>query len=89
MKLIYCPICDDIRKIRKDNTNCVCGRSWGRYLDSLNAQYGGKAIPLGIDNYSFFDALQKEKTKSRENGLGHRFQAFTIPSNCKTFVKSK
>lgn len=84
MKLIYCPHCEDIRKLALKLTTCECGRSYGRYdEDGLNAMYGGKAVPIGLANESFIVALANQP----ESGLGKRFVAFVIPKQCPTFTK--
>jgi hypothetical protein len=68
MKLLYCPECDDLIKLPLSNMLgdethyrcCFCGESWGRYIDVENAEYGGKAIPFGIDNNSFILAYDNK-----------------------------
>jgi hypothetical protein len=81
MKLIYCSLCHDIIRLRRQVTTCKCGLSHGTYLNDLNAVYSGDAIPLGIDNSSFIDALKNQPKK----GQGVRFEAFVIPFECATF----
>lgn len=81
MKLIYCPKCDDVRKIHSRATRCKCQKSWGRYLpDGLHATYGGKAIPLGFDNPSFLEAIKQQRGYTSS-----RFRAFVIQRECPTF----
>jgi hypothetical protein len=82
MKLIYCLDCRHIFNIDKVHRKCRCHRSWGHYLDNINAVYGGKAIPLGIDNESFAEALEFQ-----QDVMSARFTAFLIPKKCKTFIK--
>ena len=74
----------DLFRITNVLKECHCGKTYGWYEDNLNAVYYGKyAVPLGIDNSSFIDAL-----KSRNKvGLGIRFEAFVISEECSTFVK--
>ena len=82
MKLIYCPHCEDIRKLSHQMAHCHCGRSFGQYEDrGLNAIYGGDAVPLGFANSSFVDALRNQP----EGGMGRCFEAFVIPKQCPTF----
>jgi hypothetical protein len=70
-------------KLTKSIKNCECGNVYGWYEDNLNAvYYGDSAIPLGIDNGSFVDAL-KNRNKI---GLGIRFEAFVISEECSTFL---
>jgi len=82
MKLIFCPDCSDIIKIREEKTRyCHCEKSWGVCLDKLNVEIGGKAVPLGINNSDFLRALNM---RSEDNGWGETFEAFIIPKKCKT-----
>ena len=85
MKLIYCPYCHDIIKLRRQVTICECGKSFGTYLDDLNAAYSGDAVPLGIANSSFIGALKNQPA----SGDGMRFEAFVIPKDCLTFKRIK
>jgi len=82
MKLIFCPDCQDVISLRQTENyrTCVCGRSGGRYINSLGAELTGKAIPVGFANSSFSDALNNQP----ENGQGELFVAFVIPKNCLT-----
>jgi hypothetical protein len=84
MKLILCGECQDVRKILSTNTSCFCGKSGGRYLDNLFAEYWGSAIPLGFDNYSLVDAC---KAPDRSDGKGVKFDAFVVPRVCATYKK--
>jgi len=87
MKLIFCPKCFDVFRIyQKITRECRCGKSWGTYIDNLNATYGGNAVPLGISNFSFTNALGNQPTNG---GAGKKFEAFVIPKKCKTFKKEQ
>lgn len=52
MKLLLCPVCYEIRSLTKQKRKCRCGSAWGKYVDDRLAEYGGKAIPLGVRNES-------------------------------------
>lgn len=81
MKLIFCPECQDVVKLDYNGRYCKCRASFGAYEDDgLNAKIGGLAIPLGIHNGSLASALKRRP----HHGLGERFEAFVIPSNCPT-----
>ena len=80
MKLIFCPHCQDVRKLLRDRVQCSCGKSYGWYKDKMNAVIGGDAIPLGFDNYSLALSLKIRP----ESGSGAVFTAFVIPHKCKT-----
>lgn len=83
MKLIFCPRCGDIIALRAERRTCVCGASYGQYLDDVNAVYGGQAIPLGIANQSFAQAVRHQP----DHGQGQRFDAFVIPKICPTMTR--
>jgi hypothetical protein len=80
MKLIYCPDCSDILRLTHRKQYCICKKSWGKYTDHINAVIGGNAIPIGINNSSFVDAIWNRP----QEGLGSRFEAFVIPKICPT-----
>ncbi|RJQ53239.1 MAG: hypothetical protein C4521_08205 [Actinobacteria bacterium] len=76
MKLIYCPRCEDLRKLALAKQKCACGASFGRYeSDGWHAKIGGKAIPVGVDNHSFLTALHRKPAG---------FTAFFIKLPCPT-----
>ena len=79
MKLIYCPSCHDVLKLQAGDRKCWCGASWGTYHgNGVNVTIGGRAVPLGIDNLSFLNALAHRPA----DGLGRTFTAFVIPKYC-------
>lgn len=81
MKLILCPDCNDITSLRSDQIKvCACGRSGGRYVDELNAEIWGRAIPLGFANSTVVTALERRP----DAGQGSTFTAFVIPYVCST-----
>ena len=81
MKLIFCPQCRDIVKLKiRQHRICWCGASGGEYIDSLNVVIDGDAIPLGFNNRSFDKALASQP----EKGEGKKFNAFVIPKDCPT-----
>jgi len=83
MKLLYCPNCEDIIKLRTKVRFCDCGAISGRYLDNKMAVYTGDAVPLGIDNNMFLGAvIVWQATDGTCN-----FDAFIISKDCSTFVK--
>jgi len=86
MKLIYCSDCEDIVRLYPGRPRqCGCGRSWGRYTTSLQAEYGGSAYPIGFNNESLVSSLSRQP----EEGTGERFEAFVIPKNCPTMIRKK
>jgi hypothetical protein len=66
MKLLYCPRCKDIKKLRRLSktgdkpTQCTCGKCWGYYKENgHNAVVGRGTTVLGINNCSFFPAIRR------------------------------
>jgi hypothetical protein len=86
VKLVLCRSCQDVFKLVYDKRTCLCGKTWGRYLeDGLHAVYGGEsAIPLGFANDSLATAIAFQPTKVTS---GFRFEAFVISKKCATMVK--
>ena len=80
MKLLFCPQCQDVVKLFRDQRFCRCRQSWGRYRTAVQAEIGGRAIPLGIADEGFRGALQQRP----RDGLGARFEAFVIAHQCTT-----
>jgi len=88
MKLVFCPVCQDIFKLSSSARICHCGASSGKCLkNGLNVEIAGKAIPLGFDNYSLAKAI-RNRPENDDKG-GERFEAFVIPKNCKTVKEGK
>ena len=83
MKLIFCTMCQDLFKLSLERKNCKCGRCCGRYIDDLNAEFSGPAIPLGISNTSLGNAIVVYNKEAANLPV----EMFTIPSNCKTMIK--
>lgn len=75
MKLLFCPHCHDIRALHVHRTACKCKRSWGRYVDNRIAEYGGQAVPIGIDNSSLSDAVKM----GVDDGFGVDVECFLMP----------
>jgi len=75
----------------------MCGMSWGRYLkNGKDATIGGFAIPVGIDNKSFAQALKKRSAPPYNSHneflhftVAHSFNAFVIPVICPTVKDGK
>ncbi len=87
MKLIYCPYCSDVVRLRKDKVKmCECGKCFGKYEeDGLNAIISDKSIPIGFANNSFVDALKSKPSPT----FGTRFEAFVISKDATTIKVHK
>lgn len=58
MKVIFCPECTDLFNLSVASLRrCSCGKSWGQYKGKMQATYGGEAIPIGISDNSFMEAM--------------------------------
>lgn len=84
MKLLYCKRCHDIIKMSHRLNTCECGQVKGMYTSDLNVEYtGAYAVPLGILNDSFIDAVRNQPEKDNEERTGGvRFEGFVIPKQC-------
>jgi hypothetical protein len=77
MKLIFCPECLDVKKVRMlELRRCACGQAWGYYLeDDLTAVIGGTAVPLAIEN----DELLQAAANRPKDGRGCFLAARVLP----------
>jgi hypothetical protein len=77
MKLIYCPNCLDVTKLKMlELRRCDCGESWGYYLeDDLTAEIGGRAVPIAIEN----DKLREAVLQRPREGRGFSIEARILP----------
>lgn len=67
MKLLYCKKCRDVFNLHMTDRACLCGETRGKYTVSPNAVYTGKhAVPLAIDNYSFFARVNRDTQADRQ-----------------------
>lgn len=71
MKLMLCPECYDIRKMKVGKrVVCSCGRSSAAYRkDGLHADAYGAAMVIGISNRSLYDAVDLHLDKYPEDNL--------------------
>ena len=83
MKLLLCDNCQSVFSLSRKEKTCDCGACGGKYIDNLNAEFWGKAIPLGMHNFSLGTALSMQP----QEGWGKEFKAFVIPKVCKTMEK--
>jgi hypothetical protein len=84
MKLLMCLDCGDIFNLTYKDKSCGCGKTHGRYIDSLNAEYSGHAQAIGFNNKSFKIAYQLQKIEDKHQKKptcceGVTFEAFFIP----------
>jgi hypothetical protein len=62
LKLLYCPICEDIKKLNFYIRYCECGESWGLYnSDGEKACIGGMTKLVGVGNGDLFLMLSEAK----------------------------
>lgn len=63
---------------------CGCKGCGGRYINDLDAIYWGTCVPLGFSNSSLSAAVSEQPP----SGMGERFEAFVIPKNCPTMIRT-
>lgn len=83
MKLLFCPVCQDVFKLTKKVKSCECGRCSGKYINNIDAVYN-EGIPLGFNNTTLGMAIAAQPIA----GMGRRFEAFVIPKNAPTLTKT-
>jgi len=91
MKLLYCKKCQDVfRLISEETRSCRCGKTSGKYISHLEAEFTGKfAVTLGISNDSFLSAIKKQPVSIKgQVVVGERFEAFVIPKECNSFKRA-
>lgn len=93
MKLLMCLECADIFSLSKKEKVCGCGKTKGRYIDNLNAEYSGNAQPIGFANGSFMEAIKVQRIENKkpkaknECCKGVEFTAFFIPDSATSIEK--
>ncbi len=97
MKLLLCRICSDVFSLDYEEKVCGCGKSGGRYVDNINAEYWGKkAMLLGFANLSFAKAITMQIANGdlteqvMPDGVtvkGRSFEAFVIPASAPSVKK--
>lgn len=86
MKLILCPACDDVVKLRRDLTECQCKKSWGWYKDDdWSVAIGGKALVIGISNPSLAFAVKNRPL----SGEGITIAAWVFAENYERIERVK
>ena len=85
MKLIFCKNCGDVFNLTKELKKCSCGKSFGKYVDGLNAEISRESTPIGFQNSSFVLGLHNIPG----TGKGKEFTAFFIPRICPTIRRIK
>jgi hypothetical protein len=86
MKLIICSECWSVTSLSLNKPkSCDCGKSGGQYVDTLNAEIWGEAIPIGFSNNSLLGTVKLQRLLDRMEKnpnvccKGEEFTAFTIP----------
>ena len=81
MKLLFCDNCNTIFNLTNKIKKCQCGKVKGKYLDNHKAIYYGEcAVPIGINNHSFYTAVRK-------SGNRNDFSAFVVKRDYTDFLK--
>lgn len=75
MKLIFCPVCSDVVKLKAERIPCECGHSWGLLAEDGIAEIAGEAIPFGITDSSLIEAYKNYHVA----GSGMALTSFVYP----------
>lgn len=67
MKLLNCTSCGDVVGLNCAARSCRCGKSWGRYTDNVQAEYGGPSRILGMLNEEYAVSLTVEPVPYGQN----------------------
>lgn len=59
MKLLICPLCNDVFNLGYRVKRCSCGEVSGRYITQYDAEVNGKGISLAIGNGSLEQAVRR------------------------------
>lgn len=74
--------------------SCGCGKTKGRYIDELNAEYSGNVQAVGFANGSFRNALMLQRHQDKipkpknECCKGVEFTAFFIPKAATSLIRT-
>jgi DNA-directed RNA polymerase subunit RPC12/RpoP len=84
MKLIFCPVCQDVFKLIDTVRYCRCGNCSGRYIDKLKAEVNGKGISIAFSSFSLSQAISKLNTSIEKgfdsNRRSYYFTAWIRPN---------
>jgi hypothetical protein len=96
MKLGYCPACKDIIKLTPNVRECSCGKISGftKEIQSEGvliqlATITGPMKVIGINDKSFYEAIEAQSGKKSGRGSGSEFIAFILPRINKSVIKIK
>jgi len=81
MRLLYCKECQDLIKLKPAISVCSCGETTGSITSDNFAEFDGPAIPVAIDNKTFYKAIGERKN----SGKGINFLAFVVSKKTNTF----
>lgn len=68
MKLLFCQNCEDVFKLdMKKMRYCKCGKVYGRYINSAEAEVSESAISLAIGNGSLLESIEDMRRHQQAN----------------------
>ena len=86
MKLLFCSLCKDVRKLDYVVVVCNCGAARGRYLaDGWAAEVNSSALLFGLNNTSVKSALQQARDGDKNPALA----AWLMNDNPRVSVNDK
>ena len=87
MKLIYCPVCNDMRGLNTRDAKggfifCSCKSSWAKRQDNVNIELGGAGILIHIYNSTFENAVQGCPYKGQDSRQLFMSRILPVNSDC-------
>jgi hypothetical protein len=82
MKLLFCPLCKDVRALRSKPCTCSCGKSRG-WASACTANITGEAKVLTFNLTSLHDAVWN----SERDETCKDFHAYVVPETYNSVVK--
>lgn len=61
MKLLFCKECHDVKALTKRKRTCRCGKSSGKYVTYIWAEYNGPCVILGMMNSDIQDLQEGDR----------------------------
>ena len=96
MKLLLCKECVSVFNLTLTEKKCECGKTKGKYLDKLAAEYSGHGVNIGFGNKYFIEAIrlqeflnETEKDNKEVCCEGEEFDSFVIPDWATSIIKKE
>jgi len=67
MKLLFCPNCQDLFRLFREERSCACGKTKGLYTAEVYATTNGYGVDIGIGNGYLKMAIEKLRQAPNES----------------------